>query len=408
MSQVKKLQSGGNTPPKGKFRMNGRELDGQTALDRMSALYGQMPLDEREMFTVAQRAILDGNIAEYDPTDNTIRVYDQNGNSLVKNYTDSTASVKDSGFRKFTDALLNTQNHRFKKSGRKFALMDMTDPSEAVTPAELEALRRGSGWFVYDKGDNGKLVYRPDSPTNQQKLSILDSLYSTFPLYTDVDSLKKKYSTKNWNDQDLETLVNYYKTITDKDAFIKGLKERIQNPENLKPSDIEFLNLHGFIEDDATKAAAAAAAQEAADRENDPLRIDDGWEGNRDAAKNAGIGFKYKDGHWYVTGAEKYANNNWYLGGVDWALDTPFKEGFIVNGRLYTEDEAYNNPGEAKEALARWFAAKNAKDWRSRYDIWANSGFKFINDRTGHENDETPYYGAFSTRFDPTTDYAPI
>lgn len=75
---------------------------------------------------------------------------------------------------------------------------------------------------------------------------------------------------------------------------------------------------------------------------------------------------------------------------------------------MYSEDEAYHNPGDAKDALAKWFAARNAKDWRSRYDIWANSGFRFINDRTGHENDTTPYYGAFNTRFNPETDYAPI
>lgn len=146
MSQVKKLQSGGTTPPKGKFRMNGRELDGQTAIDRMSSLYGQMPLDEREMFTVAQRAILDGNIAEYDPTDNTIRVYDKNGNSLLNSYTDTKATTKDSGWKKFWDATLNTESHRFKKSGRPLAMMDMSDPAEvAAAAAELDALRRGSG-----------------------------------------------------------------------------------------------------------------------------------------------------------------------------------------------------------------------------------------------------------------------
>ena len=127
MSQVKKLQAGGTTPT-GKFRMNGRELSGQTAIDRLSAVYSQLPLDEREMFTVAQNAVLQGNIAEYDPTNNTIRVTDKDGNVITNTYTDTTARTTDSGVKRFFGALGNTRTHRFKKSGEAMALVDMSDP----------------------------------------------------------------------------------------------------------------------------------------------------------------------------------------------------------------------------------------------------------------------------------------
>ena len=101
MSQVKKLQAGGSNPPTGKFRMNGRELTGQTAIDRLAAVYGGLPLDEREMFTVAQKAVLDGNTAEYDPTNNTIRVVDKAGNTITDRYTSTKASTTNSEFKKW-------------------------------------------------------------------------------------------------------------------------------------------------------------------------------------------------------------------------------------------------------------------------------------------------------------------
>lgn len=141
MSQVRKLQTGG------KFRMNGRELSGQTAIDRLSAVYNGLPLEEREMFTVAQNAVKNGDTAEYDPTNNTITVTDSEGNNVTSKYTDTTASVKDSQFKRNWGATFNTRTHRFKKSGESMALVDMTDPNEVKkekTP--LTALRRGSGW----------------------------------------------------------------------------------------------------------------------------------------------------------------------------------------------------------------------------------------------------------------------
>ena len=127
-------------------------------------------------------------------------------------------------------------------------------------------------------------------------MNLLNSLASTFPSYASVADLKKKFTTKNWNDQDLETLVNYYQSKgSEMPAYIEGLKSRIQS-NDLTPSDIEFLNLHGFIEDDEAKAAKQAAAEEAAARENDPLRVDNGWKGDLDKLKAAGLGARYKDG----------------------------------------------------------------------------------------------------------------
>ena len=187
MSQVRKLQTGG------KFRMNGRELSGQTAIDRLAAVYSGLPLEEREMFTVAQNAVKNGDTAEYDPTNNTITVTDSEGNNVTSKYTDTTASVKDSKFKRNWGATFNTRTHRFKKSGEAMALVDMTDPNEVKKEEPSKtALRRGYGWF-YDTDEHGNSIYRENSPSNIDRMKILDEGHIYFG--QDPSSTKDTYTT---------------------------------------------------------------------------------------------------------------------------------------------------------------------------------------------------------------------
>lgn len=280
MSQVKKLQTGG------KFRMNGREISGQTAIDRLAAVYSGLPLNEREMFTVAQSAIQNGDIAEYNPTNNTIRVTNVNGDDVTSNYTNTRASVNNSEFKKTLGAIFNDEAHRFKKSGEAMALVDMTDPNE---------IRQSS---------TAKTV-EPETPASP-----------------------------------------------------------IINQENL-----------------TTTSTSVIPAD---------------WKGSRDAAIGAGVGFEFKDGHWYITGDNDYNKYNWYTGGLDFLKGTEFENGFILNnGRLVTADEALTTQdAKLKKILTPWMEANNPiyNTWNQRYDIFANSGIRFVGDRTGQATD---YYGVF-------------
>ena len=73
------------------------------------------------------------------------------------------------------------------------ALVDMSDESEKQndTP-DLTALRRGYGWFDYDKNDGDTLTYRENGIANQDRLAILDNIRS----YMDLDNEGRKgYST---------------------------------------------------------------------------------------------------------------------------------------------------------------------------------------------------------------------
>jgi len=393
MSQVRKLQTGG------KFRMNGRELSGQTAIDRLAAVYSGLPLEEREMFTVAQNAVKNGDTAEYDPTNNTITVTDSEGNNVTSKYTDTTASVKDSKFKRNWGATFNTRTHRFKKSGEAMALVDMTDPNEVKKEEPSKtALRRGSGWFDYDTDEQGNSVYRENGPGNIDRMKVLDEGHVYFG--QDPSVTKDTYTTNGWSDANLTALRNFYATLGDeagRNSYLEGLKERIRSGK-ITAADEETLNLFGF-----SKNGQAAGAQQQQQQSQNGPSIPSDWKGNREAAIKAGVGLEFKDGHWYLTGDSDYATQNWYNGGIDFLKGTGFENGFIVNRRLYTENEAMN-PGsdtQLRDTLAP-FISSPRDNWRAWYDSAANSGIRFLGDRNGQSSD---FYGNFATQYNPSADY---
>lgn len=372
--------------------MNGRTIYGQTAIDRLANVYKSLPQDEREMFTVAQQAIQNGDTVEYNPTNNTIVVTNADGNDVTSTYTSTKANVNNSRFKKFWGAATNDEAHRFKKSGEAMALVDMSDESkkQEETP-ELTALRRGYGWFDYDKNDDDTLTYRENGIANQDRLAILDNIRS----YMDLDDEGRKgYSTNGWLTKDLDAFTNSYKNVTDRDSYWAGLKERIKS-NTLTDSDIEALTLFGFQKDSLSESGSHT-------EDSDKPVIDKDWTGDRQAAIDAGLSIRKKDGHWYISGNDDYTKSNWYNGGLNFLKGTDYENGFIINGRLYTEDEAMNPESESlRDTLAPFISAPR-DNYRAWYDQVANSGIRFIGDRTGQDSS---YYGAFATQYNPTTNY---
>ena len=86
-----------------------------------------------------------GNTAQYN-ADNSITVFDQNGNDITNRYTDTKASTSDKGIKRFFDAVTENESHRFKKSGKYMSLVNMEDTSEDTTAKNKTKLNRGSGW----------------------------------------------------------------------------------------------------------------------------------------------------------------------------------------------------------------------------------------------------------------------
>ena len=71
----------------------------------------------------------------------------------------------------------------------------LPDEAKKETPTNLTELMRGSGWFAYDKNDDGTFTYRAQSPTNFKNKTILENI-RTYLNDPDQATLKDRYSTK--------------------------------------------------------------------------------------------------------------------------------------------------------------------------------------------------------------------
>lgn len=400
MSQVKKLQPGGTTP-NGKFRLNGREITGQFALDSLQAESNKIPIDERESFDAAMRAISDGNTVEYF-NNNTIKITDKNGNDISRNYIKSKGNESDSTFLRNWDATFNTASHRLKKGLERMAYVNMNTPEEKPKEAPSKTtLRRGYKWWDYDKDSEGNLVYRENGPGNQDRMAVLKGARTYFD-DKDINTLKDRFSTEGWSSREIDSFRNMYNSLDDaaKNDFWTNLESHIKTNQ-LTSAEEEVLNLFGFNRN-------GSMSRESVNEDSSAPTIHKDWKGDVNLAKKYGIGLDFKDGNWYITGDNDFAKQNWYTGDMDWLAGTEFEDGFIINGRLYSANDVtnkYNLSPEVQQILTPWFSTDRSKsNWRDFYDALNASNIRFIGDRAGKDSS---YYGIFNETFNPSTDYDP-
>lgn len=299
MSQVKKFQSGGSSPetkPYGVFRMNGRELDGKTAIARLTSIGNGLDLKQREAFSVAKRALEDGHTVSYDADKNLLSVKDKSGNEIFTNYTNTKARYDNSNWKKFWGAQFEDEADQFKRGLRNFALVGMDNPVDQITkPADNRTkLRKGSGWIDYDTDEKGNKTFRADGMRN---LDILAQLKEMQAYYDDTDqsTLKDRYDTSAFGtSRNLEIFRNFYNNLSDENRanYWSGLESRIRN-NTLTKGDIEALGLFGYTPSENTDEDSGGRR---APKLGDLDYIDPKWAGNIDALKNAGLGAYQKDG----------------------------------------------------------------------------------------------------------------
>ena len=355
MSQVKKFQAGG------KFRMNGRELSGQKALDNLAAAFAGSDPSERGMWNIAQKAIQDGNTAQYNTSDNSIQVFDDKGNDITGTYYQGKASTSDSGLKRFFDALGENESHRFKKSGRYMSLVNMNDTPES-TPSNKTPLTRGSGWWEYTKDKSGKKSYI-DGINNEEKMGVLHNIRKYFD-DEDRATLQDRYDTTGWKKSTLDTFTSMYDKVAreERENYWNSLYDRIRG-DVLTPADKQLLTAFGFTEPSTTTTTSAQGSNTNAGQSAVP----ENWTGNKTLAQSNKLDIrKGDDGHYYIYGDNPYVSGTYYLKDYDWAAGTPFENGVAYNGRLYTQDEVFDTTSPNRD-LAMQQAMKPFIDaWRDR------------------------------------------
>lgn len=301
MPQVKKLQSGGDTPPSitGKFRIQGRELVGQAALDEVARLSGFADAEDREAYSVASRAIQDGRIVEYDPYKNQVYVWDEGNNNIFTDYSDVDASFEDSKGKRVLDALANNRANRFKRGAQYFARANMlgTPEKKSTSKQDKIKLEKGDGKWFYLKDDK----IDPNSLRNQNIKAQITKLQGYFT-DSDKDTLNDRYDTSAYGNNGLAAFTNVYNSwdSAKQTKFWEDLLKGIDSSD-LNDAQKEALAIFGYLEGEDDIIKGPKPGEQGYIDESFTTR----YGGNKDALSKAGFGFYIKDGKPYVAGDSK-------------------------------------------------------------------------------------------------------
>lgn len=392
-------------PTLGKFTMNGKTISGQTALDRLYNAYSSSDFGMRGMYDVAAKAIKDGNEARYNPENNTIEVYDSNGNNVTNQYAQGiSASPNDSNFRKTMQATFHTANDRFKRSGEYMKHVDMSD-----TPTEYTGPRtkwdRGFGWFdPYKEGGE-------DSASNKAKWGIVQNNFRNIYATSDIDDILNapSYDMSAWkgHESDLKKLRTYLSNVgltpENRETFFNDLQDRVRKGTATQ-NDLDFLKLMGFSQD-TTPSPTTSDSQ---NTDSDSNNYDWGGDKSSWSGTNGATITKNDNGSFSVSGGIFGDYKNWYLGGIDAFKGTNYENGFIVNGFLRSKDEILAHPDLYAQYISKFIGNKNSSDWGNWYDAANASGVRFMGDRiwNGFTADDKSNYGSY-TSYNSDTQYSP-
>lgn len=246
---------------------------------------------------------------------------------------------------------------------------------------ETTALRIGSGWQTYDK--DGNAVRGPQGMTNEEIIR------DAFAYMAGDENYRKGFTTDKYG-ADLNGLLNWYQQGYDVNSLINRFNTN--SGKDLSQEDLDVLKALGFSREPVVETPSE-------------LKMDESWNGNRDAADRNNVFFtKDKDGNWLIHGNEDYTKNTWYGGGLDFLAGTAFENGGIYNGRLFTREQIEQNHKDLDNSFAGWMGARSASDWRNWYDQANASGVRFSGDRISMGG-STDDYGIFGTRFNPKDSY---
>ena len=396
MAQVKKLKKGG-----GVFEMNGRTLEGQDAIDRVTGHTG-------ETTAGILRAIKNGLRTGYNPESNAPYVTDWEGNDLTEEYLSASKKVSpdDSMARRVLGATFNSLGHRYARESLMLGDVDMTPAQKVETETpNYTQLRRGSGFFNYTTDKDGKKTYIV-GPENTDRESILQEGRKYLEMLADQgeDAVKKIYTTNGWKDTDLQKLRNWfaqYDNAASRENYWRQFLDRIKS-YNLSDSDREVLSLFGFNETPANGGDEGV---------EEPIvygNAVEGFDGNKDALKQAGIYItKNKNGIFHANidpNSKYYGYNVFYLGDVPWA-PKGYERGFMINGDLYRESDVLNPARtDLHPYVNDWYTADKSHGYKAYYDALNNLGIGFIGSRrwNGAGDDD---YGALGNEYDYNTMY---
>ena len=388
-------------PKYGRFFRGTRTLEGELGLNRLNDIDAQ---GKGGLFTAAALAAYRAGHDVYSGNDGSFQIKDANGNDITDQYiTRKTSHTDDSALRRNLGATFNSQRHQDRLNNELLMGINM-DPEKVETPDNRIELRRGSGWFDFNKDKAYDTTSSFNLDSEQRIRQMIDYAMG------DETAMNDKYKYGAWSDADRTTLRGLgdeFAAVKDEngsniyaDNLIKSIREN-----NLSDAQLRLLKLMGFNKDAVSGSGSGSDGDGNEDEENpyqlegvDPELMQQlgitGIHSNKDKNGNT---------YWTVDG-DQFANSTWDLSGFSDFDNTAFKGGWIYNGRLYTSGS--ENTVEPLRRATLAYRGNNAPTWDEWWRSANNSGVRFFGDEaSGGTNPYTQF--DYQTMYDRVTNTNP-
>lgn len=236
-------------PKYGRFFRGTKTLEGELGLNRLNEIDAQ---GKGGLFTAAALAAYRAGHDVYSGNDGSFQIKDANGNDITDKYiTRKTSHTDDSALRRNLGATFNSQRHQDRLNNELLMGVNM-DPEEVETPDNRIELRRGSGWFDFNKDKAYDTASSFNLDSEQKIRQIIDYAMG------DETAMNDKYKYGAWSDADRTTirgLGDEFAAVKDEngsniyaDNLIKSIREN-----NLSDAQLRLLKLMGFNKDGASE-----------------------------------------------------------------------------------------------------------------------------------------------------------
>lgn len=361
MSQIRKFQKGGSTADNpqeetskkatyGKLIIDGKEIEAtDTLLQSLSKNGSNGGGMKGAVYTDIIDALRSGKTVNYNSSSNTISGVDFThvDPNIINKVNEN--QVWDNKAQRRAKRWANSNNlkYQFTKALHDFGSSQFIQQNENENPSS-ESIEKLSLFGNYDKFDyntdeNGNITFS-ESPRNATYKKYLDA-YSKLGGLTKEDAYKLYNMDENRYNQFMDWY-NAYNGANYNWFGENGLWSRIQN-KKYNDNDDELMKLLGWNILENSDNNSQSTSSTSVPRSYEGSRF------NNDLLEKAGYYIiKGDDGNSYVGTYDSNGNfipvqKNTYLKGTPWADNTQWENGAIYNGRLYTNDQIFNQNTDA-------------------------------------------------------------
>lgn len=279
----------------------------------------------------------------------------------------------------------NSSLHQFHQGIQNLGNIRFTDPvEESQTPTQNQSLPTlfSTRNLDYDQDEKGNWIWST-GPQNAGNLQAINNIWR-FLDASDEDAAKM-YDTSGYetNVSDLRAWRDTNKNF-DRNAFIERIKTN-----QLTNADWDLLSSMGFNRFDFSQGQDQASQQVSVPRSPEGSGFDN------DALTRAGFYIQQgNDGNYYLLNSDgSIYNTPWYLRDEDLFKDTQWEGGSIVGGRLYTQDQTFNQDTDASRTIQALINAQGGEGTPEEiFQAMKNTGIRF----SGSNLEHSPYIESFN------------